>query len=267
MPNRLSHDSNHLRTQNMLESLGLFGFVRCELPLTRMFCWRAPLLLSLLLIRGASAQQLPLKAPTPVKTPAPMKTNYPSGVLLNGLYHNSFFGFTCKVPYGWVERTAEMQDDSSHEDLGETPRQTKDPQTLKPQVLLAVFERPPEATGQTVNSAVIIAAESVKSYPGLKAAVDYFVPLEEITKAKGFKVVNEPYEFPVGVRKLAREDFSKELGKLTMQQASLVILEKGYIVSFTFIGGGEDEVTELLAGLGFGSSSPPTRSPAPAVKK
>lgn len=135
------------------------------------------------------------------------------------------------------------------------------------QVLLAVFERPPEATGDTVNSAVVIAAESVKSYPGMKAAVDYFVPLEEVTKAKGFKVVNEPYEFLVGVRKLAREDFDKELGKLTMQQASLVILQKGFVVSFTFIGGSEDEVTELLAGLSFGPISMPNRPPPPTLKK
>jgi hypothetical protein len=232
---------------------------------------RASLLLSLLLIRGAPAQQSPIKAPTRVKAPAPVKTNDPSGVLLNGVYRNSFFAFTCKVPFGWVERAAEMQDDSSHEDRSETPSapplETKDPKTPQPQVLLAVFERPPEATGATVNSAVIIAAESVKSYPGLKAAVDYFVPLEEITKAKGFKVVNEPYEFPVGVRKLAREDFSKELGKLTMQQASLVILQKGYVVSFTFIGGSEDEVTELLAGLSFGPISTPNRPPPATLKK
>jgi hypothetical protein len=50
---------------------------------------------------------------------------------------------------------------------------------------------------------------------------------------------------------MAREDFSKELGKLTMQQASLVMVQKGYVVSFTFIGGSEDEVAELIEGLNF----------------
>ena len=135
------------------------------------------------------------------------------------------------------------------------------------QVLLAVFERPPAAIGDTVNNAVVIAAESVKSYPGLKAAVDYFTPLEEITKARGFKVVNEPYEFPVGTRKIAREDFSKGLGKVTMQQASLVMLQKGYVVSFTFIGGSQDEVEDLIEGLNFAPLLRPNRSSAPAPKK
>ena len=76
--------------------------------------------------------------------------------------------------------------------------QPKDP---KAQVLLAVFERPPEAMGDTVNSAVVIASESEKSYPGLKSAVDYFGPLEEVTKSKGFQVTNQPYEFSVGAKK------------------------------------------------------------------
>ena len=36
-----------------------------------------------------------------------------------------------------------------------------------------------------------------------------------------------------------------------MRQTSLVILEKGYEVSFTFIGGSEDEVNELIEKLSF----------------
>ena len=36
-----------------------------------------------------------------------------------------------------------------------------------------------------------------------------------------------------------------------MRQTSLVILEKGYAVSFTFIGGSEDEVNELIEKLSF----------------
>jgi hypothetical protein len=165
-----------------------------------------------------------------------------AGSLRNGKYENPHFGFSYRVPFGWVERTAEM----GEADSGGEPA---DPS--KAQVLLAVFERPPQAVGSTVNSAVVIAAESVSSYPGLKSAVDYCGPLEDATKAKGFEVVNEPYEFSVGTRRVVREDFSKELDKLTMQQASLVILEKGYVVSFTFIGSGNDEIADLVSRLSF----------------
>lgn len=165
-----------------------------------------------------------------------------AGEIEAGIYRNPAFGFRYRLPYGWVDRTQVMQDRDAAD---------QSPQPSKAQVLLAVFERPPEATGETVNSTVVIAAESTSSYPGLKTAADYFGPLEEVVTAKGFKVANEPYEFPIGAKQLAREDFSKDLGKLTMQQATLVMLAKGYIVSFTFIGGSEDEVEELLEGVSF----------------
>ena len=127
--------------------------------------------------------------------------------------------------------------------------QPEDAETSKSRLLLAVFERPPEVTGDTVNSAVIIAAESAASYPGLKTPADYMGPLTELTTAKGFRVVQEPYEFSVGTKRLVRSDFSKELGKLSMHQSSLVAMQRGKVISFTFIGGSEDEVDELIEGL------------------
>jgi len=145
------------------------------------------------------------------------------------------FGFTYKTPYGWVDRTAQMQGDSSD--------------ASKSQVLLAAFERPPEVTADTVNSAVIIAAETASSYPGLKTAADYFGPLTELTTSKGFTVVNPPYLFTVGVRQLPRADYKKPLGALTMYQSSLAMLSKGSVVSFTFITGSEEEVDRLIESL------------------
>ena len=164
----------------------------------------------------------------------------PASVLVNGVYRNSTFGFSYKPPFGWVDRTADMQEDARSQ-----------PKETGAQVLLAMFERPPEARGETVNSAVIIATESVKSYPGLKTAADYFGPLEEVTKAKGFEVSNEPYEFAVGGRNVAREDFSKNLGQLSMKQSTLVMLQKGLVISFTFLGGSDDEVDQLIQGVNF----------------
>jgi hypothetical protein len=154
-----------------------------------------------------------------------------------GLYRNAEFGFTYHVRYGWVDRTQAMQPEEN------------DPS--KSRLLLAAFEHPPEVTGEGVNSAVIITVESTASYPGLKTAADYMGPLSELTTAKGFKATQDPYEFPVGPQTLVRGDFSKSLGQLTMIQSSLVMLHKGSIVSFTFIGGSEDAVDELIEKLGF----------------
>ena len=68
-----------------------------------------------------------------------------AGAINDGTYRNPSFGFSYKIPFGWVDRTADMQDDSAD--------------ASKSRLLLAVFERPPEATGDTINSAVVIAAE------------------------------------------------------------------------------------------------------------
>jgi hypothetical protein len=45
-----------------------------------------------------------------------------------------------------------------------------------------------------------------------------------------------------------------------MQQSTLVVMEKGYVVSFTFIAGSEDEVNGLVEGLDFGRKKAPSPS-------
>jgi len=181
------------------------------------------------------------------KSSAPAKTSAPDlGTMTDSTYRNTFFGFSYKIPFGWVERTEDMREEG---DAG------------KSLVLLAAFERPPEATGNTVNSAVVIAAESLSTYPGLKTAADYFGPLSEVTLSKGFKAVNEPFDFSGGANQLVRGDFSKEVGTLTMHQSSVVLVKKGYVVSFTVIGGSEDEVDGLLEKLSFTAGSASRKNP------
>jgi hypothetical protein len=174
-----------------------------------------------------------------------------SGSIANGLYHNRFFGFDYKLHFGWVDRTTEMREDSNED--------SNDPK--KSILLLAAFEHPPEVAGDSVDSAVVVAAEAASSFPGLQKAEQYFGPVTELTKSKGFTVANEPYEFRVGAAQLVRGDFSKPLGSLTMHQSTLVMIEKDFVVSFTFIAGSEDEVDELIEGLSFG------RKETPAVRK
>lgn len=156
------------------------------------------------------------------------------------VYQDREFDFRYKVPFAWVDRTKEMQD------------QTSDPSTSK--LLLAVFERPPEVSGDTINSAVIITAENASSYPGLKSAADFVGPLTELTTSKGFKPSDDAYEFPVGATRLVRADFAKAFGNLTMYQSSLISLKKGFVISFTFIAGSENEMDELMEKLSFGAA-------------
>lgn len=156
------------------------------------------------------------------------------------LYRNLTFAFRYQIPYGWVDRTKEMQPEN---DSG------------KGEVLLAVFERPPEAAGDSINSGVVIASEIAASYPGLKRVEDYLGPLTELATAKGFKAEGEPFALEVESRHLLRADFIKPRGeKLTMRQCTLVLLAKGQIVLFTFIAGSEDELDDLMDGLHFSAA-------------
>ena len=165
------------------------------------------------------------------------------------LYRNATFGFRYQIPYGWADRTQEMQEGNA---------------AGKSELLLALFERPPEATGDTINSAVVIASESAAAYPGLKQAQDYVGPLTELATAKGFKPDGEPYLLEVESRQLLRADFFKTISlmtssaKLTMRQCTLVLLAKRQIVSFTFIAGSEDELDDLMDGLHFTLAKPST---------
>ena len=88
----------------------------------------------------------------------------------------------------------------------------------------------------------------------MKSATDYFGPLTELATTKGFQTIEEPHDFSIGATQLIRGDFTKARGTLTMRQTSLVILERGYEVSFTFIGGTEDEINELISNLSFHAS-------------
>jgi len=200
-----------------------------------------------------------------------------SASIANGVYRNRFLSLSCKIPAAWVLRTEEMnareEPEPNSGDLNPSPQGTTgESRSASPsrdsrggcpsangdgtqcgRVLLATFSRPPEARGEDVNASIVIAAEKVEAYPGLKEAVQYFGPLTEVAKAQGFTVDEEPYQFAIGAKKLVRSDFHKDVGTRVMRQSTLAFLAQGYAVSITVIGGTEDEVEELVDGISFGA--------------
>jgi len=160
--------------------------------------------------------------------------------------------------------TSSPDSNSQNESSAANKNIQQSPSSTGSETLLAVFERPPQAAGETINSAVVIAAEPLANYHGIKTAGEYFGAINELAGQRGFKAASDPYEFAIGAKHLVRGDFSKQRNELTMYQTSLAMIEKEYIVSFTFIGGSEDEVNDLIENLSFGSA--PKRRP-PQEKK
>ena len=148
--------------------------------------------------------------------------------------------FTYKLPFGWVDRTNDMQQMIK-----------SDPPPAASKTLLVAFERPPGTEGDTINSAVIIAVEDRSVYPQIKTATDYFGPLSELAERRGLKMDGDPYLFSVGGKRVTRADFKSGGEKGSMQQTSLVVLEKSYILSFTFLAGSDDEINNLATDLTF----------------
>ena len=171
------------------------------------------------------------------------------GLLASQVLNCPRFDFTYKIPFGWVDRTNEMDRPDDREAKDSTIRES-----VRPETLLAIFERPPGAPGETIDSAVVIAAEPLANYPQVKKASDYFGPITELAEKGGFKAEGEPYAISIGAKQFVRADFSKPRGNLTMYQSSLAVIENGYIVSFTFVAGGEEEVEELVSNLQFAGS-------------
>jgi hypothetical protein len=240
----------------------------------------AGLLLSSVILSQAQSSSSPSSSSSSKRAGKPASgadSPLDAGTVDAGGYRNKGLGLSCRIPAGWVLRTEEMN--AREEDESAAP--TKDAETMPAnsgsaaptnpgragldrtaeggcphtgcgKVLLAAFSRPPEATGEDVNSSILIAAESVSAYPGLKEAAQYFGPLTEVAKARGLAVVNEPYEFSVGTKTMVRADFQKNVGSRVMRQSTVVWLARGEAVSLTFIGGTQDEVEEFIAGVSFG---------------
>jgi len=174
-----------------------------------------------------------------------------AGTVVKGVYRNRALALTCKIPAGWVLRTEEM---NARDEKGEAEDTAPDhPQQDKRagKVLLAAYSRPPDAKGEEVNASIMIAAESVENYPGMKEAAQYFYPLTEVAKAQGFEPDEDPYAIAQGSKTLVRGDFHKDVGSRVMHQSTLVFLAHGYAVSITVIGGTDDEVEDLVDGVSF----------------
>jgi hypothetical protein len=229
------------------------------------------LLISLLILIPQTVPALPQSSSSSSSASNAPKSTHANtaldpGSVTNGLYRNKTLGFACKIPAGWVLRTDEMnardeQSATAGNDNADSAKAGPEPaSSAGGKVLLAAFSRPPEARGQDVNSSILIAAESTAAYPGLKDAVQYFDPLTEVAKAQGFEVDEDPYEIAIGNKTLVRGDFHKDVGTRVMRQSTLAMLENGYAVSITVIGGTEDEVEELIDRLDF--QTPARASPS-----
>ena len=174
------------------------------------------------------------------------------GPLSGQVFRCPTFAFSVKVPFGWVDRSEQMRATSESASEGSAQKLAS---SSRSEVLLAVFEHPPEVVGETINRAIVISVERTADYPAIKSASDYFGPLTDVAGERGFRLTGEPYALVRGAQRLMRGNFSRQQGKLTMWQSSLVMIENRSILLFTLIAASEQEVDDLIAQLNFYSAT------------
>jgi hypothetical protein len=211
---------------------------------------------------SASSTSAKSSPPKPAsKTAASSNSGPDPGAITNSVYHNKTLGLSYKIPDGWVLRTDDLNapPEKSESEPQATATDAKDAPapaaSVGAKVLLAAFSRPPEAKGEEINSSVLIAAESLSNYPGLQEAAQYFYPLEEVAKAQGFLLDEDPYAIAIDTTTLVRGDFHKDVGTRVMRQSTLAMLSHGFAVSVTVIAGTDDDVEALIDGLSFDSTA------------
>lgn len=207
-----------------------------------------------------AAFALSMTAAAAAQKPAAQPSLPDCGPLASQILRCPKAGFSYKVPFGWVDRTEDMQESASANAAKSDKNASQGNADQAGKTLLAIFERPPGTSGESVNSAVIIAVEERSAYPEVKTGADYFGPLSEIAEQRGFKMDGDPYSFSVGARQVVRGDFAGGDEKNPIRQTSLVLLEKGYVLSLTFLAGSDDEIDSLIENLTFTSTQRRTLS-------
>ena len=149
------------------------------------------------------------------------------------------FGFSYKLPFGWVDRTRQMQDDSAD--------------ASKSLLLLAILKASGGA-GETINSAVVIAAERPSAYSGMKTAADEFGQIGT-HHSQRFPGKRPAHDFHSGPAIWCAAISANRAAPSPCARAPWSCWKR-VTVSFTFIGGSEDEISELIEKLSSERGSP-----------
>ena len=174
------------------------------------------------------------------------------GVVSEGLYINSDFGFSYKFPKDWV-----VHGDATKERIREIGREKAEESGVsKASIevalkntyqLLTVFRHPVGTPGLTFNPAIIVIAEKVSHAPGITNGKDYLLNgRARILKAGTHQVLlKEPREYNFAGAQFFRDDYAAEINGVHVVQAYFAHVTKGYALLFMFLGEDQKSVDEM----------------------
>jgi hypothetical protein len=169
------------------------------------------------------------------------------GEITKGDYLNFFFNFAYTPPKDWVIHDEAVKK-RIHERAQEEAARTNSLPQLKQTYALLLISRYPRPTAEImVNATIIVAAEKITHLPGQPTAKDYLLSLRAPKAQRGVRAVREELlPFRVGDLEFLRDDYSGEIAGITIREALFVSVKKGYALIFSFTGGDEKSVEEMV---------------------
>jgi len=176
-----------------------------------------------------------------------------SGSVNNGVYSNTYFGFSYTYPKDWV-----VHGDATNQRIIELGRErATDTKALsEPSAnvlikhvhqLLTVFQYALGTPGVSNNAAVQIIAEDVRHAPAITDGRVYLLNMQELLTKMGCQMVQkEPAEMIVSGRQFFRQDFRTPVKDIYVQQVMIVYVTKGYALSFGFTVGPDQNIEDLV---------------------
>jgi hypothetical protein len=187
------------------------------------------------------------------------------GVVHDGVYTNSTFGFTYKYPKDWVvhgEATNQRIRDIGKEKIVETGRSRASVEVaLKGTYsLLTVFRHPLGTPGITFNPAILVMAENIAYAPGIKNGEDYLLNLRAVLAKAGPQVLlKEPMEYHFAGSQFFRDNYAVEANGVHLVQSHFATIRNGYALVFIFLGEDQTSLDEMAKSMETFVIAPPVR--------
>jgi hypothetical protein len=188
------------------------------------------------------------------------------GVVKDGVYINSGFGFTFNYPKDWV-----VHGEATNERIRELGKEkiTESGGASKPSVevamnhtyqLLTVFRHAIGTPGITINPGILVVAENIAHAPGITNGKDYLLNVRAIMTKAGYQfLLKEPVEYRVAGTQFFRDNSAVEINGVPVVQAHFVTVKNGYALVFAFLGGDEKSVDEMAKAMETFDVRPPVR--------
>lgn len=192
------------------------------------------------------------------------------GSVADGVYSNRFFGFSVNYPKDWVvhgdatnTRLKEIGKERATSS-GALPAAAAEVMLKNTYQLLTAFQYPMGAPHVEVNPAFMVVAENVSHAPGIVNGRDYLLHVRPVMIKTGVvPIQDEPTELVLSGRKFFRQDSRMQINGMSIQQAIVITVIKGYALAFILSGKDQQSIDEMAAAAGTLKFAPsPSAAPA-----